>query len=160
MEKGLRQGDPLAPFFFILAVEGLNVAFRGAQRNRLFKGVCLDHSNKELSLLQFVPDAIIMGEWDPDNARNLIRILKCFKLCPGLAISLSKCRLVGVSVSKEETSSMSRWLKCREESLLFKYLGLLVGGQNPKTGNRLSKNSNPAYRFGRQKICLLGGVSA
>ncbi|KAJ9545124.1 hypothetical protein OSB04_024831 [Centaurea solstitialis] len=126
MEKGLRQGDPLSPFLFILAVEGLNVAFKEAQRKYLFKGVRLDNSVEEFSLLQFADDAIIMGEWDPNNARNLVRILKCFELCSGLKINLSKSRLVGVSVSKEESDRMARWLKCKEESLPFNYLGLQV----------------------------------
>ena len=70
-----------------------------------------------------------MGEWDPSNAKNLVRIRKCFELCSGLKVNLSKSRLMGVSVSSEEIRNLARWLKCKEDSLPFKYLGLPVGGK-------------------------------
>ena len=70
-----------------------------------------------------------MGEWDSCNAKNLVRILKCFELCSGLKVNLSKSRLMGLSVSCEEVRDLARWLKCKEDSLPFKYLGLPVGGK-------------------------------
>ncbi|KAJ9567589.1 hypothetical protein OSB04_003555 [Centaurea solstitialis] len=127
VEKGVRQGDPLAPFLFILAAEGLNVAFKEAQRANIFKGIRLDDSIEELSILQFADDAIIMGEWDPLNAKNLIRILKCFELCSGLSINLSKSSLLGISVPNEEVQRVALGLNCKVGSVPFTYLGIPVG---------------------------------
>ena len=39
MGKGVRQGDPLSPFLFILAAEGLNVMVSEAVTKGIFNGV-------------------------------------------------------------------------------------------------------------------------
>ncbi|KAJ9557688.1 hypothetical protein OSB04_012302 [Centaurea solstitialis] len=128
MEKGVRPGYSLTPFLFIIAAEGLNIAFREAQCKNHFKGVSFNNLEADVSLLQYADDAIILGEWDPRNTRNLVRILTCFELCSSLKVNLSKSRLMGVSVSNVETRSLARWLKCKEGTIPFNYLGLPVGG--------------------------------
>ncbi|KAJ9561163.1 hypothetical protein OSB04_006323 [Centaurea solstitialis] len=128
LNKGVRQGDPLAPFLFILATEGLAVAMKEARQNNIFKGVCLNNSEDEVSIFQFADDAIFVGEWSLANAKNLI-------LCSGLTINMSKSRLMGVSVSKEETTRIANQLKCKEESIPFVYLGLPVGGNTNRVAS-------------------------
>jgi hypothetical protein len=41
MRRGLRQGDPLSPFMFLIAAEGLNVMLKASVDSGLFKGYLL-----------------------------------------------------------------------------------------------------------------------
>jgi len=99
------------------------------------KGIKFDNSDLEVSLLQYADDAILMGEWDRENAKNMVRVLKCFEICSGLKINLGNSSVIGVGVSKEEISRMATRLKCKSEPLPFKYLGLPVGSSMAKTTN-------------------------
>ncbi|GJT70370.1 cysteine-rich receptor-like protein kinase [Tanacetum coccineum] len=45
MERGVRQGDPLSPFLFLVAAEGLNVTLNEAVSKGIFKGVKIGHDD-------------------------------------------------------------------------------------------------------------------
>ncbi|GJT74421.1 RNA-directed DNA polymerase, eukaryota [Tanacetum coccineum] len=102
MERGLRQGDPLSPFLFLIVTEALQVTILKACELGLFKGVCLANSGNNISLLQFADDALFFREWTRLNASNLINILRCFELGSGLKVNLDKSKLYGVGVPTSE----------------------------------------------------------
>nr|GEU79240.1 RNA-directed DNA polymerase, eukaryota, reverse transcriptase zinc-binding domain protein [Tanacetum cinerariifolium] len=60
--KGLKQGDPLYPFLFILVMESLHVSFQRVVDAGLFNGIKLD-SSLQISHLFYADDAIFMGQW-------------------------------------------------------------------------------------------------
>ncbi|GKE50435.1 arginine repressor C-terminal-like domain-containing protein [Tanacetum coccineum] len=79
MERGLRQGDSISPFLFLLVAEALQVSTLDACNKGFFKGVSLADDGSNVSLLQYDDDALFFGKWSRSNARNLIVVLKCFK---------------------------------------------------------------------------------
>nr|GFC90358.1 RNA-directed DNA polymerase, eukaryota, reverse transcriptase zinc-binding domain protein [Tanacetum cinerariifolium] len=59
--KGLKQGDLLSPFLFILVMESLHVSFQRVVDAGLFNGIKLD-SSLQISHLFYADDAIYMGQ--------------------------------------------------------------------------------------------------
>ncbi|GJZ05944.1 NAC domain-containing protein [Tanacetum coccineum] len=98
MERGLRQGDPLSPFLFLLVVEALQISILEACDKGFFKGISLTNSGDNISLLRYADDALFFGEWSRLNAHNLILILKFFEEASGLKVNISKSRLFRVGV--------------------------------------------------------------
>ncbi|XP_071694306.1 uncharacterized mitochondrial protein AtMg01250-like [Rutidosis leptorrhynchoides] len=80
LERGVRKGDPLSPFLFILAAEGLNILTKAAIDKGLLKGVKVGSDNVLVSHLQYADDTLFLGEWSHSNAFNLRNILKYCEL--------------------------------------------------------------------------------
>ncbi|GJT27666.1 putative RNA-directed DNA polymerase, eukaryota, reverse transcriptase zinc-binding domain protein [Tanacetum coccineum] len=125
--KGVRQGDPLSPFLFLIVAEALSVAIEEAIEGGTFNGVRVGNDPLIVSHFQFADDVIFLGEWSYMNLKNLLRILRCFHIGSGLKVYLSKSALYGVGVSRNEVDWMASTLKCTPGSLPFNYLGLPVG---------------------------------
>jgi hypothetical protein len=62
IQRGLKQGDPLAPFLFLLVVEGFSGVMRNAVELGLFKGFAVGRSPVSISHLQYADDTHCIGE--------------------------------------------------------------------------------------------------
>ncbi|GJZ99613.1 putative RNA-directed DNA polymerase, eukaryota, reverse transcriptase zinc-binding domain protein [Tanacetum coccineum] len=61
IKRGLRQGDPLSPFLFILVMEGLHNAFEEAVGNGLITGVNIKNSTINVSHLFYADDVMSLS---------------------------------------------------------------------------------------------------
>ncbi|GJX07027.1 RNA-directed DNA polymerase, eukaryota [Tanacetum coccineum] len=99
--KGLKQGDPLSPFLFILVMESLHISFQRVVDVGLFKGIELAHS-LNLSHMFYADDAIFMGQWSEANIDTIVQVLECFYRASGLRINMSKSKLLGIYVEEDK----------------------------------------------------------
>lgn len=127
ISQGVRQGDPLSPFLFITAMEGLNIAINNAYSKSLINGIKLPNDGPRLSHLFYTDNAIFVGEWCSESIKNLSRILKCFHISSGLKVNFLKSRLFGMGVSSHEVQQLARILGCTEGTFPFTYPGVPVG---------------------------------
>ncbi|GJR88098.1 hypothetical protein Tco_0212109 [Tanacetum coccineum] len=127
LERGLRQGDPLSPFLFLMVAEALQISILEACGKGLYKGVYLSNNGANISLPQYATDALFFRFWSRLNALHLIHILKCFELALGLKVNMSKIWLIRVGVSISKVDSLTTSLGCTSDYILFIYLGLPIG---------------------------------
>jgi len=129
LERGLKQGDPLSPFLFLLAAEGFNVLMESLLLHNIFAGYKVGASDPEVvSHLQFVDDTLILGEKSWANIRAMRVVLLLFEALSGLKVNFCKSQLVGVNVFSSWLAEAALVLNCNVGSLPFVYLGLPIGG--------------------------------
>ncbi|KAJ0450914.1 putative RNA-directed DNA polymerase [Helianthus annuus] len=134
-KRGLRQGDPLSPFLFTIAMEALHVLMAKAVETGVFKGLALPNSGPRLTHLFFADDSIFLGLWDKDNLCSIRRILRVFFLMSGLKVNHSKSCLYGIGLTDSEVENMAGTLNCKMGQLPFTYLGLKVGANMNRVCN-------------------------
>ena len=110
--RGLRQGDPLAPFLFIVVVEGLVGLVRQAVKENLFSGLKIGRKEVDLCMLQFVDDTLFLYQDSFTNVVTLKSILRGFELASGLKINFHKSKLVGINILKSNMGCYTKTLNC------------------------------------------------
>ena len=81
--RGLRQGDPLSPYLFILVAEVLSRMINKHLQLKDLKGIKLSFSCPELSHIFFADDALLFMNADEENCRKLAYILKLYCAASG-----------------------------------------------------------------------------
>jgi hypothetical protein len=130
IQRGLKQGDPLAPFLFLLVAEGFGGVMKKAVSERLFKGFSIGSEGIDISHLQYADDTLCVGEASVQNLWTLKSILRGFHMVSGLKVNFSKSCLLAVNVDDDFLELGCTFLNCRRGFFPFKYLGLPVGGES------------------------------
>ncbi|GJZ19568.1 RNA-directed DNA polymerase, eukaryota [Tanacetum coccineum] len=129
--RGLKQGDPLAPYLFILIMESFHLSISRAVDAGIFRGINIS-DDLNISHLFYADDAVFIGKWNELNLSGIIQILRCFSLLSGLNINLSKSHLLGVGVPFESVNNAAAIIGCSTMRTPFKYLGVMVGDNTSK----------------------------
>nr|GFB28195.1 putative RNA-directed DNA polymerase, eukaryota, reverse transcriptase zinc-binding domain protein [Tanacetum cinerariifolium] len=109
--RGLKQGDPLAPFLFILIMEYLHLSFSRAVEAGIFTGFRIDNSLM-ISHLFYADDAVFIGEWSNENLKGILNILSCFSLLSRMSINLKKSQILGMGILESVVSVAAKDLGC------------------------------------------------
>ncbi len=60
-QRGLRQGDPLSPYLFVICAEGLSAALQNAVDRKALQGFCLSRGGPTISHLFYADDSLIFS---------------------------------------------------------------------------------------------------
>ncbi|XP_057748092.1 uncharacterized protein LOC130967294 [Arachis stenosperma] len=131
MERGLRQGDPLSPFLFVLVVDVLRRMVAEAVRNGRISPLLVGRDNIELSHFQFADDTILFCPPETETILNYKRLLLYFELMSGLSINFDKSNLIFVNCESEWVTNICGILGCTEAVLPVRYLEISLEA-NPR----------------------------
>ncbi|XP_068497985.1 uncharacterized protein [Phaseolus vulgaris] len=131
--KGLRQGDPLAPFLFLLVAEGLAKVSRMAEEKNLIDSLEVGRDRVKVNMLQYVDDTLFFCEANTKSIFNIKAILQCFELASRLRVNFVKSRIGGMGLSHGSLRSFANILKRDVMGSPFVYLGLPVGGSHKRS---------------------------
>ncbi|GJV05640.1 RNA-directed DNA polymerase, eukaryota [Tanacetum coccineum] len=152
--KGLKQGDPISPFLFILIMETLHLTFKRVLNAGLYKGISLNDSFT-ISHLFYADDVVFIGEWNNNNIETLLGVLRCFYLASGLKINLHKSKLMGIGVSSNVVAAAASLIGCSILTAPFNYLGVKVGNNMSRINSWDDVISKVSSRLSKWKLKLL-----
>ncbi|XP_048493141.1 uncharacterized protein LOC104908756 [Beta vulgaris subsp. vulgaris] len=159
LQRGLRQGDPLSPFLFNLAVEPLNLLMKKGLNLGLWDGIASRPNGCIVSHLQYADDTIIFCPPSMDYLCNIKKTLIVFQIASGLSVNFHKSALYGINVDQIWLESAAKALLCRTGSLPFKYLGLPIGGNYSRidTWNPIVDRMSKRLASWKGKMLSIGG---
>ena len=89
-KRGIRQGDPLSPYLFLICSEGLSNLLRKATANRMLSGMNISRRGPSITHLFFADDSLIFCKANQDQTKELMRVLDVYGLASGQVINLEK----------------------------------------------------------------------
>ncbi|KAA3468935.1 reverse transcriptase [Gossypium australe] len=123
--RGLRQGDPLSPYLFLICAEGFSVLLEEAQRRGSMKGAPIGREKIYINHLFFADDCILFGDATREGAVAVREVLQEYELCAGQKVNYDKSLVYyGANVSDEAREDIANFLGVRVASNPEKYLGL------------------------------------
>ena len=132
--RGLRQGDPLSSYLFLLCSEGLNGLIHHAVNEGRIHGYSLCRSGPKISYLFFTNDSLLFCHAKVEEVKAIQDILKVYEKASGQQINAEKTTLFfGKSVREETKDAIKVLLGVPEIKQYEKYLGLpVVVGKNKR----------------------------
>ncbi|KAK9139645.1 hypothetical protein Scep_009326 [Stephania cephalantha] len=106
-QRGLRQGDPLSPFLFILVADILGQMIDSAKRHGVIEGFKVGDEGIHVTHLQYADDSLLFVKNSERAVANMMHLVHTFYTISGLKLNLSKCGLLGINVSNDLVSEMA-----------------------------------------------------
>ncbi|KAL9674017.1 hypothetical protein QQ045_030282 [Rhodiola kirilowii] len=124
-ERGLRQGDPLSPYLFILCSEWLNYSLSKLQAERSIEGIKVSRGAPYVTHLIFADDCLLLFKVGDGTTESLSTLLKNYEHISGQVVNYNKSEIVlSPNVNDTIRSTVQTHLSVKLVSHHDKYLGL------------------------------------
>jgi exonuclease III len=131
--RGIRQGDPLSPFLFVIMAEGLGRYLKAAVSDGSLSGIPIHGLLPEPSHSQFVDDTLLMITPTVKDATKLNSILSDFSDASGMLLNLDKSKLFFFNTPAPVQVHLSSFLGIARSSLPSTYLGIPLSDESARS---------------------------
>ncbi|XP_074299610.1 uncharacterized protein LOC141630747 [Silene latifolia] len=130
---GLRQGDPLSPYLFILCMEVLSRSIEQVQETGLIHGLKLCRGVDQLTHLFFADDSVFFFHDKGETATHLMKLIKEYCEVSGQRLNLEKSGIVfSPNTTLARMRKVMRSVKIHKNKGIGKYLGIPAEFQESK----------------------------
>ncbi|GAU22350.1 hypothetical protein TSUD_106780 [Trifolium subterraneum] len=142
--RGLRQGDPLSPYLFVICMEFLSHSILNNMEDGHWKPMRLSRNGPPLSHLFFADDVLLFAKATRSQTLNIASTLKRFADYSGLKVNTNKSKVFFSSTTRNgKISSIVASTGINRTLSLEKYLGI------PMMHGRLKRRD---FEFLEEKI--------
>nr|XP_027077054.1 uncharacterized protein LOC113700815 [Coffea arabica] len=89
-KRGIRQGDPLSPYTFLLCYEGFTNFPKNARKEKRIIGMKICREGPSIAHLFITGDSLVFSKADRTDAAKLIQILRIYEKGSDQVINLKK----------------------------------------------------------------------
>lgn len=142
--RGLRQGDPLSPYLFIICVEGFSALLRKYELKKWIRGVKICRNAPMVTHMFFADDSYLFCKANSDEAMRILEILEIYEKASGQQVNRSKSSIFYSSnVLQYNKESINQHLQMVEANDQSTYLGL---------PNVIGRNKSAILGFLKDKV--------
>jgi hypothetical protein len=157
--RGLRQGDPLSPYVFLICAEGFSSLMHQAKISNHIQGIKVCNGAPSVSHLLFA-DSLILMKAIIASAHHLNYILDLYEACSGQKINKEKSSIMfSRNVCTTAKEEMKQILQLSSEAMTDKYLGLPIhiGCSKEKAFSYLKKRTWKRIQGWRERLLSVAG---
>ncbi|XP_050207714.1 uncharacterized protein LOC126657122 [Mercurialis annua] len=143
-ERGLRQGDPLSPYLFLICSEGFSALIRKGIRDRVISGGRVCRGGPRISHLLFADDSVLFIKASSREGRALKEIITSYEEASGQVVNIDKSEMFfSTGVAQNHRTELAEMLGFRVVDYFKKYLGMptLVG-----------RSKKPIFAFLKERL--------
>lgn len=123
-QRGLRQGDHLSPYIFILCAEVFSCMLEKVGELRLIEGIKIARA-APITHMFFAYDSIIFSKANLKVANTIAHVIKAYEDASGQRVNLTKTKLTySKNMPKEVKNLIQKWIGVEVVKSYEKYLGL------------------------------------
>ena len=125
LHRGLRQGDPLSPYLFILCTEALIVNIKKTERGQQLTGMKVARVCPSISHLLFADDSLFFCKAQKEECQIILMILKEYEAVSGQLINFDKSSIqFGHRIEESVRQELRDILDVQNIGGMGSYLGL------------------------------------
>ena len=156
--RGCRQGDPIAPYLYLVCAEILSLMIRN---NKNIKGITL--REKEILLSLFADDTTLFLDGTEQSFREAIKMLDAFSAMSGLKVNNDKTQISWIGSMKNCNIKYMRDKNFIWDPGSFKVLGILFSTNTDRITNlnfdgKIEEIKREISRWKKRNMTPLGRI--